>query len=73
MSDPIARRVGGVINLNGRIGADGSVRGQLDGLRLDDWPAAYVPSRSRTVYERLALAGELAPTMLVIDENGQVE
>ncbi len=62
----------GVINLTGAISPDG-VTGKLDGLRLEDWPSAYVPSRSRAMYERLALAGELAPTRLNIDQDGQVE
>lgn len=63
---------GGVISLNGRITPDG-LDARLDGLRLEDWPSDFVPSRSREIYERLALSGELAPTTLTIDEQGELE
>lgn len=65
---PIAR---GIIQLTGEISPQG-VRGQLDGLRLEEWPSAYVPSRLRAMYERLALTGELAPSRLTIDADGEV-
>ncbi|MAO24895.1 MAG: hypothetical protein CMJ35_14995 [Phycisphaerae bacterium] len=70
--DPSSIAVGGVIKLDGQISPDG-VTGQLDGVRLQDWPAAFVPSRSRGMYERLGLAGELAPTRLNINSDGEVE
>lgn len=70
MSDPGTPPARGVIQLTGELSPDG-VRGQLDGLRLQDWPSAYVPSRSRAMYERLALTGELAPTRLSIDADGE--
>lgn len=72
MGNPNAPAIGGLINLNGQISPDG-VTGRLDGLRLEDWPGEFVPSRSRDMYDRLALAGELAPTRLNIDADGEVE
>lgn len=72
MGSPDASIEGGLINLTGEMGPDG-VKGRLDGLRLQDWPSNFVPTRSRGMYERLALSGELAPTMLNIDSNGEVE
>lgn len=72
MGNPDTVAIGGMINLNGQISPDG-VTGRLDGLRLEDWPGEFVPSRSRDMYERLALAGELAPTRLNIDADGEVE
>ncbi len=68
----ISPRDGGVISLNGEL-TRGGVNARLDGLRLQDWPGDYVPSRSREIYERLALRGELAPTTLTIDDQGEVE
>lgn len=72
MRGELAPGDGGVINLNGQISNDG-VDARLDGLRLEDWPGDFVPSRSREMYERLALSGELAPTTLTVDEQGEVE
>jgi hypothetical protein len=69
---PIAPSDGGIINLNGKLSSSG-VDARLDGLRLEDWPSDFVPSRSRVIYERIALRGELAPTTLVINEKGEVE
>ena len=62
----------GSFGLIGEIGPDG-IDGSLDGVRLQDWPGAYIPSRSRGMYERLGLAGELAPTRFHISEDGQIE
>lgn len=69
---PIAPSDGGIINLSGQLSSDG-VDARLDGLRLEDWPGDFVPSRSRELYQRIALRGELAPTTLRVDENGEVE
>ncbi len=71
MRSPIDSLRGGVIHLSGTIGPAG-LDGKLDGLRLEDWPSDFVPSRSRGIYERLALSGELAPTIIHIDEQGEV-
>jgi hypothetical protein len=62
----------GVISFRGEISEDG-VGGVIDGIRLQDWPADIVPSRSREVYERLGLSGELAPTRFTISQDGQIE
>lgn len=65
-------RVRGALGLTGTISANGIV-GTVDGVRLEDWSPAYIPTRSRAMYERLALAGGLAPTRFNITSDGQVE
>lgn len=62
----------GSIGLTGQLSSDG-VDGVLDGVRLEDWPAEIVPSRSRDIYQRLALSGELAPTRFHISNDGLIE
>ena len=62
----------GSFGLTGQISKDG-IDGVLDGVRLEDWPADIVPSRSRGMYERLALAGELAPTRFHVSPDGLVD
>ncbi len=62
----------GSFGLSGTIGPDG-ITGTLDGVRLEDWPAEFVPTRERTIYQRLALAGELAPTRFNITNDGRIE
>ena len=69
---PLSFQDGGIISLTGEL-SDAGVNARLEGLRLQDWPGDFVPSRSREMYERLALRGELAPTLLTIDDQGQVE
>lgn len=69
---PLSPGDGGIINLVGEFSGKG-VDARLDGVRLEDWPSDFVPSRSREIYERLALRGELAPTTLRVDEQGEVE
>lgn len=61
----------GSLSLSGTVGPDG-VRGRLDGLRLEDWPASIVPSRLREMYARLAMTGRLLPTAFAIDDTGRV-
>ena len=62
----------GSFGLTGKITKDG-IEGTVDGLRLEDWPAEIVPSRSRALYERLALRGELAPTKLHVSNDGLID
>lgn len=62
----------GSFGLTGQISEDG-IDGVVDGVRLEDWPAEIVPSRSRGMYERLALAGDLAPTRFHMSTDGLVE
>ncbi|MBL4699182.1 MAG: hypothetical protein JKX70_10150 [Phycisphaerales bacterium] len=62
----------GLIGLTGQL-SQGGIDGVLDGVRLEDWPADIVPSRSRGMYERLALAGNLAPTRFHVSPDGLVE
>lgn len=70
LSSSSSRR--GSIGLTGQLSSDG-VDGVLDGVRLEDWPAEIVPSRSRDIYQRLALSGELAPTRFHISNDGLIE
>jgi len=62
----------GSIGLTGQISKDG-IDGVLDGVRLEDWPADIVPSRSRGLYAQLDLAGDLAPTRFHVSQDGLVE
>lgn len=62
----------GSFGLTGQISQDG-IDGVLDGVRLEDWPADIVPSRSRGMYERLALAGDLAPTRFHVSPDGLID
>ena len=62
----------GSIGLSGQI-SDAGIAGVLDGVRLEDWPAEFVPSRSRGMYQRLGLAGDLAPTKFTVSPDGLVE
>jgi hypothetical protein len=68
----IEHAVHGSIGLTGQISKDG-IDGVLDGVRLEDWPADIVPSRSRGLYEQLDLAGDLAPTRFHVSQDGLVE
>lgn len=61
----------GSLGLDGTIGRDG-VSADLNGLRLEDWPASIMPSRLRVNYARLDLAGRLLPTRFTIDPDGRV-
>ncbi len=62
----------GSIGLSGQI-SDAGIAGVIDGVRLEDWPAEFVPSRSRGMYDRLGLAGDLAPTKFTVSPDGLVE
>lgn len=62
----------GAIGLSGQI-SDLGIVGVVDGVRLEDWPAEIVPSRSRGIYERLDLAGTLDPTKFTVSPDGLVE
>ncbi|PCI08694.1 hypothetical protein COB72_07675, partial [bacterium] len=62
----------GSFGLTGQISENG-IDGVLDGVRLEDWPAEIVPSRSRGMYERLGLAGELAPTRFHVSPDGLID
>ncbi len=62
----------GSFGLTGTISKDG-IDGVVDGVRLEDWPADIVPSRSRSMYKRLALAGDLAPTRFHVSPDGLIE
>ena len=62
----------GSFGLTGTINKNG-IDGTIDGLRLEDWPAEIVPSRSRGLYQRLALSGELAPTQVHVSNDGLVD
>ncbi len=62
----------GSLGLTGKISKDG-IDGVVDGVRLEDWPADIVPSRSRGMYKRLALAGDLAPTRFHVSPDGLIE
>ncbi len=71
LSSPMATARGS-FGLTGKISKDG-IDGVVDGVRLEDWPADIVPSRSRGMYKRLALAGDLAPTRFHVSPDGLIE
>ncbi len=62
----------GTLVLTGTISDEDGVQARLEGFRLEDWPASIVPSRSRAIYERLALAGELASTKFSLASDGDL-
>jgi len=51
--------------------SESGVEGVMTGLTLEDWPPRIVPSRVRSIYESLALSGQLAPTRFTVDTKGQ--
>ena len=61
----------GTLALTGSVSEEG-VRATLEGFRLEDWPAQIVPTRSRAIYERLGLAGELASTRFSLSKGGDL-
>lgn len=60
----------GDVQINGAISKTG-IRGQMTGLKLEDWPAEIVPKKNREFYESLALSGNLAPTRFEIPSDGR--
>ena len=70
--DGLRDSIAGSFSLTGQISEDG-IDGVLAGVKLEDWPANIVPSRSRGMYQRLALAGDLAPTRFHVSNDGLVE
>ncbi|MCA9303295.1 MAG: hypothetical protein KC996_04160 [Phycisphaerales bacterium] len=61
----------GTLSLTGTVSEDG-VKATLEGFKLEDWPASIVPTRSRAIYERLALVGELASTRFSLAKSGDL-
>jgi len=70
--DGLRDSIAGSFSLTGQISEDG-IDGVLAGVKLEDWPANIVPSRSRGMYQRLALAGDLAPTRFHVSNDGLAE
>lgn len=64
--------IGGSFGLTGRMSDDG-IDGVVNGIRLEDWPAEIVPSRSRSIYAELALTGSLEPTRFHVSKDGLIE
>lgn len=59
------------VAVSGRYDANG-LDVVLGGMTLDDWPAELAPTRIRSIYERLALAGKIEPTRFHVSPDGEV-
>lgn len=61
----------GTLELTGTV-SEAGVQATLEGFKLEDWPAQIVPSRTRAIYDRLGLAGELASTRFSLAADGDL-